>query len=44
VPAAFAPEVLADPIGVVVDLIAERKPGLDRRRSRASSRRSPAVG
>ena len=26
----FAPEVLADPIGVVVDLIAERKPGLDR--------------
>jgi hypothetical protein len=25
----FAPEVLADPIGVVVDLIAERKPGLD---------------
>ena len=26
----FAPKVLADPIGVVVDLIAERKPGLDR--------------
>ena len=26
----FAPEVLADPIGVVVDLIAERNPGLDR--------------
>ncbi|HME74265.1 MAG TPA: hypothetical protein VKI00_00985 [Mycobacterium sp.] len=26
----FAPEVLADPIGVVVDLIAECKPGLDR--------------
>lgn len=29
-PGVFAPEVLADPIGVVVDLIAERKPGLDR--------------
>jgi hypothetical protein len=29
-PVVFAPEVLADPIGVVVDLIAERKPGLDR--------------
>ena len=27
---ALAPEVLADPIGVVVDLIAERKSGLDR--------------
>ena len=26
----FAPEVLADPIGVVVNTIAERKPGLDR--------------
>ena len=26
----FAPEVLADPIGVVVNMIAERKPGLDR--------------
>jgi hypothetical protein len=26
----FAPEVLADRIGVVVGLIAERKPGLDR--------------
>jgi hypothetical protein len=26
----LAPEVLADPIGVVVELIAERKPGLDR--------------
>ncbi|HTY28210.1 MAG TPA: hypothetical protein VMD51_08710 [Mycobacterium sp.] len=26
----FAPEVLAEPIGVIVDLIAERKPGLDR--------------
>ena len=25
----FAPEVLADPIGVVVELIGERKPGLD---------------
>jgi hypothetical protein len=25
----FAPEVLADPIGVVVELIAERKPGLE---------------
>jgi hypothetical protein len=29
-PGVFAPEVLADPIGVVVDLIGERKPGLDR--------------
>ena len=29
-PGVFAAEVLADPIGVVVDLIAERKPGLDR--------------
>lgn len=26
----FAPEVIADPIGVVVDLIVEREPGLDR--------------
>jgi hypothetical protein len=26
----FAPEVLADPIGVVVELIVEREPGLDR--------------
>ena len=39
----FAPEVLADPIGVVVDLIAERQPGLDRddhARRRGDGRRS----
>ncbi len=29
-PAGMAPEVLADPIGVVVDLVAAREPGLDR--------------
>ena len=29
-PGVLAPEVLADPIGVVVDLVLEREPGLDR--------------
>jgi hypothetical protein len=29
-PAGMAPEVLADPIGVIVDLVAAREPGLDR--------------
>jgi hypothetical protein len=29
-PGVLAPEVVADPVGIVVDVIAERKPGLDR--------------
>jgi hypothetical protein len=30
VPARIAPEAVADPIGVIVDLVAAREPGLDR--------------
>src|ERR1700719_1688444 len=29
-PPAFSPEILADPIGVIVGLVVERDPGLDR--------------